>query len=119
VVFSHLLFRNPNKYAEHVCNHEDFHQKNQAKVMNAPLLRVAEGGSEITFKVQPNLVEGQASAKSNQDNELTPEYRVFKGEYLRAAALVSATELDAAIRSGDIMSLQEALNAKKQERRAA
>ncbi len=96
-------------YYKHVCNHEHWHQKEQAKVFNAPLLKVEDKGVKKEFKIQPNLVEGQATAKNNQEDgdKITPEYRQFQAEYHEAAAMVGEKELDAAIKSGDILSLME------------
>jgi hypothetical protein len=97
-------------YYKHVCNHEHWHQKEQAKVFNAPLLKAEDNGVKKEFKIQPNLVEGQATAKNNQEDgdKVTPEYRQFQAEYREAAAMVGEKELDAAIKSGDILSLMEA-----------
>lgn len=103
-------------FFKHVCNHEDWHQDRQAKVLNAPLLRAA--GRE--FILQPNLLEGQATAKNNKgDTEIAPEYLTYMAQYEQAAAIVGEARLDDAIRTGDILSLQEAVTADEQAKKAA
>ncbi len=108
-------------YGKHVCKHEEWHQKEQAKVFNSEVFQV--GGRR--FRIHPDLIESQAvvkiSAQNNQDDRMTPEYLRHADTYRAAAALVGETELDEAIKSGDILGLQESIDeaAKKNERRAA
>lgn len=108
-------------YGRHVCRHEEWHKKEQAKIFNAESV-TARGR---TFGLHPDLIEGQAVAKSNPENpqtdEQTPAYLEHAETYRQAAALIGAERLDAAIKSGDIRSLQDALTAEEaqEERRAA
>lgn len=100
-------------YYRHVCQHEEWHRREQASVMNATSVRVR--GRQ--FRLFPDLVEGQAvvkvSSTNNQDDRQTDQYLQHAATYREAAQLIGESRLDEAIKSGDILSLQEALEAEE------
>jgi hypothetical protein len=102
-------------YGRHVCRHEEWHRKEQAKVFNAD--QVTARGR--TFPLHPDLVEGQAVAKSSPENpqtdQQTDDYLRHAESYRAAAGLIGAERLDAAIKSGDIRSLQDAIAAEERQ----
>ncbi len=108
-------------YYRHVCQHEEWHRREQAPVMNATNIR-ARGRS---FRLFPDLVEGQAvvkvSRENNQDDRQTDQYLQHAQAYREAAQLIGEARLDATIKSGDFLSLQEAIEREEsqQERTAA
>ncbi len=106
-------------YGKHVCKHEEWHRKEQAKVFNSEVLTV----NGRRFRVHPDLVEGQAvvkvSKENNQDDKQTAEYLRHAQTYKEAAQLIGEEELDEAIKSGDLLSLQETVNAQAKKRKAA
>ncbi len=102
-------------YGKHVCQHEQHHREKQAKIFND--YKVKAGGQ--TFRLHPDLVEGQAvvavNAVNNQNDKQTAEYKRHAQAYLTAAKIIGQKELDDAILSGDIRSLNEAIAKREQE----
>ncbi len=104
-------------YGKHVCMHEKHHREKQAKVYNR--YKIVAGGQ--TFKLNPDLVEGQAveavSKINNQNNKQTDQYLRHAQTYLAAAKIIGRKELDDAIQSGDIATLQETIEKREREQK--
>ncbi|HRH93291.1 MAG TPA: hypothetical protein PKV72_02025 [Candidatus Peribacteria bacterium] len=105
-------------YGKHVCKHEEWHRKEQAKVFNSENIKAGN----ITFRLHPDLIEGQAvvkvSKENNQDAKQVAEYLRHANTYRQAAQLIGEKELDEAIKSGDILGLQDAIDGKSKEKKA-
>ncbi len=105
-------------YGKHVCKHEEWHRKEQAKVFNSEKLKAGN----VTFRLHPDLIEGQAvvkvSKENNQDAKQVAEYLRHANTYRQAAQLIGEKELDEAIKSGDILGLQEKIDGKSKEKKS-
>lgn len=89
-------------YWERTRRHEEVHQ-GQASAYNSGTL-VVEGEE---FDVFPVLIEGQAT-QGQPASDLTPDYRQYQQVYRRIVSrLGSRDSLDAALKSGDILGVQE------------
>lgn len=100
-------------YARHVCKHEEWHQKEQAKIFNAT--KIKAGGR--SFPIHPDLIEGQAvvkvSKENDQDDRQTAKYLQYAESYRLAAKFVGEERLDEAIKKGDLKTLQEKIDAEE------
>lgn len=98
-------------YWQRVGEHELVHQKEQAGAYNASTLTIRDGDREETIDVIGDLTEGQAT-QVNERSDLTADYQQHQATWQRITGIVNESRLKAAMKTGDIVSLQEEIDAK-------
>jgi hypothetical protein len=93
-------------YWHEVNEHEDVHKHDQSSRFNTSTLNVVDpaSGAVRVYKVEGSLTEGQATQKNTRG--LTTEYRGFQQDWRDIRRVVDEREMERAMKTGDILSLQ-------------